>query len=513
MATKVARSDQYIGETNKQIRNGFGVYNYSNKFFRYEGEWQGGLKHGHGKLLLGDGSYYEGEFTEGEITGHGFKYTSCNGNKYSGQFVQGEMHGQGIMEYGNNSRYEGEWVRNRRVGYGSLTDARNNLYQGIFYENKRHGEGTQTYENGDEYTGDWVQDKRQGHGELKCQDSTVYEGQWRNDMFNGQGTMIHSSGMCYEGMWINNKPATVATKLVINIGEEPLELAQGEKFSIEVACVNDDGELIEDMGRELKVIAGFRYYAPKEGSSLFEAIEEIAEDDPIPTPYGYDIVPYPLTDAIGEEPLDEKLDAEKDENEAEHETEENATKTDEASPLEEIKETKMDKLDREKTELNNNEREVDIPLETPQVPPMTTQRTVSGKVVWEDIILAPPPPMYRPFAIMEEEKKEELDKKGKKKKEKKKTESDTDESSRPNTRTTKKEKSTVSVASTVDEKVVQLGEYVIMVSDTTNPPFLGVTLETAFALVKVEKKKRKKSKPKKVTPAWDTGIHIAKSMR
>lgn len=25
---------------------GFGVYNYSNKFFRYEGEWSKGKKHG-----------------------------------------------------------------------------------------------------------------------------------------------------------------------------------------------------------------------------------------------------------------------------------------------------------------------------------------------------------------------------------------------------------------------------------------------------------------------------------
>ena len=25
---------------------GYGVYNYENKFFRYEGQWESGLKHG-----------------------------------------------------------------------------------------------------------------------------------------------------------------------------------------------------------------------------------------------------------------------------------------------------------------------------------------------------------------------------------------------------------------------------------------------------------------------------------
>ena len=36
---------------------------------------------GHGKLLMADGTYYEGEFQNGEIEGHGFKYFASNGNK------------------------------------------------------------------------------------------------------------------------------------------------------------------------------------------------------------------------------------------------------------------------------------------------------------------------------------------------------------------------------------------------------------------------------------------------
>lgn len=65
---------------------------------------------------MADGSYYEGEFTNGEIQGHGFKFFARSGNTYSGQFLQGELHGQGVMNYSDKRVYEGEWHRNLRQG-------------------------------------------------------------------------------------------------------------------------------------------------------------------------------------------------------------------------------------------------------------------------------------------------------------------------------------------------------------------------------------------------------------
>ena len=41
----------YVGETKNNVRNGFGVYVFENKFFRYEGEWKNGKKHGKFKYL------------------------------------------------------------------------------------------------------------------------------------------------------------------------------------------------------------------------------------------------------------------------------------------------------------------------------------------------------------------------------------------------------------------------------------------------------------------------------
>ena len=71
---------------------------------------------GHGKLVMADGSFYEGQFIDGEIQGHGFRRWASTRNEYTGQFIKGELNGHGIMVYGDGSRYEGEWVDNQREG-------------------------------------------------------------------------------------------------------------------------------------------------------------------------------------------------------------------------------------------------------------------------------------------------------------------------------------------------------------------------------------------------------------
>lgn len=71
---------------------------------------------GHGKLVMADGSFYEGQFIDGEIQGHGFRRWASTRNEYTGQFVKGELNGHGIMMYGDGSRYEGEWIENQREG-------------------------------------------------------------------------------------------------------------------------------------------------------------------------------------------------------------------------------------------------------------------------------------------------------------------------------------------------------------------------------------------------------------
>ena len=73
---------------------------------------------GRGKLLLGDGGYYEGSFVNGEMTGHGYRVFGQNGASYSGQFRRGEMWGQGLLCSADGGQYEGEFVANRKEGEG-----------------------------------------------------------------------------------------------------------------------------------------------------------------------------------------------------------------------------------------------------------------------------------------------------------------------------------------------------------------------------------------------------------
>ena len=61
--------------------------------------------------------------------------------------------------------------------------------------------------------------------------------------------MRHCSGVIYHGEWREGSPTLLPSKLVIinPTGKEPLELVQGQPFSIKVQCVNENGEIVEGM--------------------------------------------------------------------------------------------------------------------------------------------------------------------------------------------------------------------------------------------------------------------------
>ncbi|XP_071502840.1 MORN repeat-containing protein 1-like [Diadema antillarum] len=582
MASVSTKGLRYIGETRDQLRHGYGVYKYCNKFFKYEGEWKEGKKHGHGKLLMADGSYYEGEFINGEIEGHGFRKWAATGNTYSGQFYNGELNGHGVMTYGTGAVYEGEWQNNRRQGNGVYKMPDGSRYEGAFHNNQRHGEGSQMYLNKDQYVGDWVNDKRQGSGELRCTDGTIYDGQWRNDMYNGQGTMIHCSGMVYEGMWINGRPEQEATEIVI-LGETVLELQQGQPFTIEVEIRTAEGNVVDaEQNRQLRISAGFKHMVPSQGMPLFDLIEDL-EETPIPTPYGYDVVSYPLTDYDN---IKEKLDLDglvKPSTAAtdaltvttEGFTADNVSITLEGEPegegkgpeggAETLAASEPIPSTAQETTITPSEG---IPAEdiseSPLPPPVSNQTVEKGKAEFLDLALPPAPLGYQPFSVLDVMLEEEAQKKAKNSKTaglagqlrlgaklNKNTASPTPSghlfspSPAPSAGKTRQSSPSRSVkfrspspSSSVDRqtqtpgldeitlKTDQLsitslkdfklskskrekyygdlrysrpGEYVIMVDDMTDPPFMGNRLPTAFCLVKVAfpKKSKKPQKTKK----------------
>lgn len=133
---------------------GFGIYAYENKYFRYEGEWLNGVKHGNGKLVMNDGSFYEGDFRDGEISGNGYKFDTTRETEYTGEFYEGVYQGKGLLRCKNQFVYEGDFYENLKHGYGELNEFKiNQVFKGQWYFNKRHGQGVQRYADGSTYTG------------------------------------------------------------------------------------------------------------------------------------------------------------------------------------------------------------------------------------------------------------------------------------------------------------------------------------------------------------------------
>lgn len=287
----------YVGEIKENLRNGYGVYTYSNSFFRYEGEWRAGIKHGFGKLKMRDGSYYEGEIFNGEMSGIGSRYWSSNKNFYEGEFVKGELNGRGVMKFGNGDVYEGAWSDNFMEGEGLYTSTCGSIYTGGFHRHKKHGEGTIT--SGDEiYKGGWINNMKHGSGFYKCQDGSTYEGQWKADLRHGEGTIQHSSGISYSGLWTNNRPLLECCKMGFENEDNVVLLEQNDVvFSLNVNCLTDDGEITTESGRLLKISAGIRYQE-KPATALpyrttTEENNEVTEERRT-TPFGFDVEPYPL---------------------------------------------------------------------------------------------------------------------------------------------------------------------------------------------------------------------------
>lgn len=484
--------------------SGHGIYQYENKYFRYEGQWRNGTKHGQGKLQMADGSYYEGTFSNGEIDGKGMRFFSQNGSKYTGQFVKGELHGRGTMVYADGSMYEGEWYRNRKHGYGIMKTLGSNsseVYEGSYDKNMKHGVGTMMYakkirsdgcRNGDRYEGMWVNDMREGRGILYSNDGSVYEGNFQGDSFSGRGVMHHISGLIYDGLWVNGFPEIMATKLKILFDNNSeidkkkkspkdktkVSIFQGIGFTVSVECLNESNRVILDQGREIRLTVGFKYYPPvsnnEKEDALFDMIEDDVEEKPIETPFGYSVVPYPITDQINFS-VEDIPDDDEQESPTDPSQGPTAESGDESSDEKQKDNTENDneenseeKDEEDKTEGDENEESPDMEKENtvPQFPPITALRTKDGLCKWDDLHLTPAPPKYRPFERMEEQ-------------ERLKSQSKNRSRSKVDKFRMKKQKA-------LEEKFAKLGEYVLIVEDVTNPPFMNRRLEPDFLLMKLK---------------------------
>eukprot|EP01083_Nonionella_stella_P027440 75552_1 len=145
---------------------------------------------GSGYYKWNDGTSYEGDFQNGQMTGFGvYKLNNCT---YNGHVYCGIRHGYGtLIIHDTNTKYVGEFANGKRHGKGIVYYNSDDVYDGEWRNGKREGKGTCVYKNGDEYTGDWLNDCKHGDGWMRWKSlNEIYYGQWKDNKPHGKGIHV-----------------------------------------------------------------------------------------------------------------------------------------------------------------------------------------------------------------------------------------------------------------------------------------------------------------------------------
>lgn len=125
--------------------------------YSYKGEFKNFLQTGHGEERKSDGSVYVGAFAEGVRHGLG-KVVFQDKSWFDGRFDGGNRV-EGVFMFSNGSKYTGTWKQNKMHGTGKLMLIDGTVYMGQFMNGKKHGEGKLLKENGVVVIGNWSEDK------------------------------------------------------------------------------------------------------------------------------------------------------------------------------------------------------------------------------------------------------------------------------------------------------------------------------------------------------------------
>lgn len=165
----------------------------------------GDCMEGVGTLEYADGSKYEGNFQNGQLTGYGTWYFA-NGEKYIGMFHQNYCHGRGIHYKNSGTKIVGIWERGTYIGELLNKDGKEGCisgdcqegegiyifkngkakYEGTFLKGQPHGEGICHYSEGNWYEGNWYKGQFEGLGAMYMQDGSIVSGIWKEGVFHGQ---------------------------------------------------------------------------------------------------------------------------------------------------------------------------------------------------------------------------------------------------------------------------------------------------------------------------------------
>ncbi|XP_048398440.2 ankyrin repeat and MYND domain-containing protein 1 isoform X1 [Stegostoma tigrinum] len=102
--------------------------------WKYEGQFEGNLKHGHGIFQWANGEYYVGSFYKDHQHGYG-TYVWPDGSKFTGMFYLDRKDGYGTLEMKDGSTFQGLYKADERFGPGVLTYPNGRQDVGLWYRN------------------------------------------------------------------------------------------------------------------------------------------------------------------------------------------------------------------------------------------------------------------------------------------------------------------------------------------------------------------------------------------
>lgn len=83
------------------------------------------------------------------------KHTYPDGSVYEGDIEGGKRHGQGIWVKTDGTKYAGQWKNDKPDGQGTITWPDGRKYSGYWKAGKRHGQGVDMYPDGSKVEGVW----------------------------------------------------------------------------------------------------------------------------------------------------------------------------------------------------------------------------------------------------------------------------------------------------------------------------------------------------------------------
>jgi hypothetical protein len=197
----VSKSFKYEGEFNEGLKQGEGTYVWENGD-RYQGHFANDRPDGRGKYQFANGDSYEGEVKLGVIIGRG-TYVAKSGDVFEGSFYGGKPHGVGIYRFSTGDRYEGEMDQGKPQGRGRYYSKNGDRVEAPFVDGKPQGKGIYYFSNNDRYEGDIQGGALTGRGSYFYGSGMKYEGDMRLGQPQGKGVFWFLDGTRFEGEFEN----------------------------------------------------------------------------------------------------------------------------------------------------------------------------------------------------------------------------------------------------------------------------------------------------------------------